>query len=149
METFIKKHTLKDYRRLPEGAPYQLIDGELVMSPAPKTKHQIISGRINRKLDLTAQGKGLVLYAPVDVYLDEENVYQPDILFLSNAKMSRLKEDGIYGAPNMVIEILSPSTAYYDLKTKFQVYQKAGVAEYWIVDPELQTIELFVNTGQG
>jgi Uma2 family endonuclease len=146
-----EKHTIKDYKLLPEGAPYQLIEGELVMTPSPTTLHQIIAGNINEKIRafVKAKGAGLVLFAPIDIYLDDENVFQPDIVFISKQKRDIIKDDGIQGAPDMVIEILSPSTAYYDLKKKYKIYEKFGVKEYWIVDPEMKGVELFSLTEQG
>lgn len=146
-----EKHTIKDYKLLPEGAPYQLIDGELVMTPSPTTFHQIISGNINEKLRafVKKRGAGLVLFAPIDIYLDNENAYQPDLVFVSKQRRDIIKDDGIHGVPDMVIEILSPSTAYYDIKKKYKMYEKSGVKEYWIVDPEMKSVELFTRAEQG
>jgi len=146
-----EKHTIKDYKLLPEGAPYQLIEGELVMVPAPNTFHQAISLNIIKKLSPYVDKKmaGILLYSPVDIYLNEENVYQPDIIFISRERKDIVKDDGIHGAPDMVIEILSPSTAYYDMKKKFKIYEKFGVKEYWIVDPEMKNVELFSLSEQG
>ncbi|HLC15383.1 MAG TPA: Uma2 family endonuclease [Thermodesulfovibrionia bacterium] len=145
IETLTQKHTIEDYQRLAEGAPYQLIDGELIMSPAPKPKHQRILMRIIEKLIPLSKGRGDLFVAPVDVYFDDEDAFQPDIIFISNQKKHIIKDDGIYGAPDLVIEILSKSTAYYDLNKKFKVYEKYGVNEYWIIDPDAQTIELYRN----
>ncbi len=139
------KATVKDYKKLPEGSPYQLIEGELVMSPAPKPIHQIVSGNLFEALRKFLKDKGILLYAPVDVYLDEENAFQPDLLFISEERKDILKEDGVYGAPDLVVEILSPSTAYYDLRKKKEVYGRTGVKEYWIVDPEMKSVEVYVN----
>jgi Uma2 family endonuclease len=146
-----EKHNIKDYKLLPEGAPYQLIDGELVMTPAPTTFHQIISGRIFIKMTafVKEKGAGLVLYAPVDIYLDDENAFQPDLVFVSKQRRDIVKDDGIHGAPDTVIEILSPATAYYDMKKKYKIYEKFGVKEYWIVDPEMKNVELFSLSEQG
>ena len=146
-----EKHTIKDYKLLPEGAPYQLIEGELVMTPSPTTSHQIISGNLNEKIRVFVKEKsaGLLLYAPIDIYLDDENVFQPDIIFISKQRQELVKDDGIHGAPDLAVEILSPSTAYYDIKKKYKIYEKSGVKEYWIVDPEMKTVELFSLTEQG
>jgi Uma2 family endonuclease len=142
-----KRLTIDYYKILPEGAPYQLIEGELVMTPAPNTRHQIILGRLFRGLsDLVEQRKaGIVLLSPIDVYLDDENAYQPDIVFISKDRQDIIQEDGIYGAPDLVIEILSPSTARYDIREKFRIYEKYGVKEYWIVDPEISSIEIYTK----
>ncbi len=142
-----KVHTIKDYRLLPEGAPYQLIEGELIMTPAPSPKHQIISGNLFKSTSkfVDEKGIGIVLYSPIDVYLGEDNAYQPDIVFISKERKEIVKEDGIYGAPDLVVEILSPSTAYYDMRKKFRIYEKHSVKEYWIVDPEMRSIEIYDN----
>jgi len=117
-----KSHNIKDYKLLPEGAPYQLIEGELVMTPAPNPRHQIISANLFKTISkyVDEREEGIVLYSPIDIYLDNENVYQPDIVFIPKQRREIIKDDGIYGAPDLVVEILSPSTAYYDLRKKIQ-----------------------------
>ncbi len=142
-----KRVTVNYYKLLPEGAPYQLIEGELVMTPSPNPRHQIILGRLFIALSTFVEKKksGIVFVSPIDVYLDEENAFQPDIIFISNEKKGIIKKDGIYGSPDLVIEILSPSTAHYDLREKFKVYERYGVQEYWIVDPEANVIEIYLN----
>ncbi len=140
-----KKYNIKDYKLLPEGAPYQLIEGELIMTPAPNPRHQIISGNIFEKIRHLTKGLGITFYSPIDVYFGEENAYQPDIVFIKKERQEIIKDDGIYGSPDLVIEILSLSTAYYDIKKKFKVYEKFGVQEYWIVDPETNSVEIYSN----
>lgn len=146
-----KTRTIKDYKSLPEGAPYQLIEGELIMTLAPNPLHQMFSGNLFKKISrfVDEKGLGIVLYSPVDVYLDSENVYQPDIVFISKEQQGIIKDDGIHGAPGMIIEILSPSTAYYDMKKKYKVYERSAVKEYWIVDPEMKGIEVFSLKAEG
>ncbi len=146
-----KTHNIKDYKLLPEGAPYQLIEGELIMTPAPNPLHQMISGNLVEKIRKFSKEKnaGIVLFSPVDVYLGEENAYQPDIIFISKKRVEIIKKDGIYGTPDLVIEILSPSTAYYDIKKKYSVYERYGVKEYWIVDPEMKGVEIFLLKTEG
>lgn len=144
-----KRLSVNYYKLLPEGAPYQLIEGELVMTPAPNPGHQMILGNIVEKIRHFAKGKGIAIFSPVDVYLDDENAFQPDLIFIPNERMEIIKKDGIYGAPELVIEILSPSTAHYDLKEKFRVYERTGVREYWIVDPDMRTIEVYLNEAEG
>lgn len=141
------KKTYKDYEQLPEGAPYQLIGGELVMTPSPVPYHQLISWRIGFELGKFNESKkqGTILYAPMDVYLSETETYQPDIIFISNERTNIIGEKKIEAAPDLVIEILSESTAYYDLRLKKRVYEKSGVKEYWIVDPMEKTIEVYEN----
>lgn len=144
-----KGYTYEDYAKLPEGAPYQLIGGELVMVPAPIPYHQYVSGNIYdairefvKKNDL-----GQVYYLPIDVYFEEVETYQPDIIFISTERLNIIGEKRIEGAPDLVVEILSPASAYYDLRKKFRVYEKYGVKEYWIVDPEEKFIEIYQNEG--
>lgn len=146
-----ERHTIKEYKLLPENAPYQLIEGEFVMTPAPSPFHQIISANLFKAIAKFVDGKaaGIALYSPLDVYLGDENALQPDIVFISKQRQDIIENDGIHGAPDMVIEILSPSTAYYDIRKKFRIYEKAGVKEYWIVDPEMKSVELFSLTEQG
>ena len=83
---------------------------------------------------------GKVLAAPIDVYFDGDNAFQPDILFIANENFSLIERDGIHGAPDLVIEILSPSNAYHHFTTKFHIYEKYGVKEYFIVDPEIKEV---------
>lgn len=146
-----KRHDIRDYKLLPEGAPYQLIEGELIMTPAPNPRHQIISGNIFKSLSrfIDEKHKGMALFSPIDVYLGQENAYQPDLVFISKQRQEIIKEDGIYGAPDLIVEILSPSTAYYDLKKKYKAYESHGVKEYWIVDPEIKGIEIFSLKTEG
>lgn len=140
-------YTYADYALLPEGAPYQLIGGKLVMTPAPTTFHQVVSMRLeNAMVNFVRQHHlGLVLYAPVDVYLEETETYQPDIIFMARERLAIVERNRINGAPDLVVEILSPSTAYYDLKKKARTYAAHGVREYWIVDPEEKNIEVYTG----
>jgi len=138
-------YTYADYALLPEGAPYQLIGGKLVMTPAPNTYHQIISIRLELKFAnfVNEKNLGLVLDAPIDVYFGEKETYQPDIIFIAQDRFHVIEPARINGAPDMVVEILSPSTGYYDLKKKARTYARYGVKEYWIVDPEDKSIEVY------
>src|SRR5665647_1431603 len=132
----LKKH-VSDFKLLEEGEFCQLILGELIMTPAPSYKHQKVSALIFMQLYsfLQKHNSGDALYAPVDVFFDDENVFEPDILFVSKERAEIIKDDGIHGAPDLVIEILSVTSGYHDTKTKKRVYEKYGVKEYWIVDP--------------
>lgn len=140
-----KTYTYEDYRKLPEGAPYQLIGGMLIMTPAPSTYHQIISMKLGVKLAgfVMERDLGLLLFAPVDVYFEESETYQPDLVFIARERVAIIDPDKISGAPDLVVEILSPGTAYYDLRKKFKIYEKHGVKEYWIIDPEEQCVEIY------
>lgn len=139
-------YTYEDYRKLPEGAPYQLIGGKLVMTPAPSPYHQIVAANLGFLLmeHCRKNNLGLVLFAPVDVYLEETEAYQPDIIFIARERGDIIQREKISGAPDLVVEILSLYSAYYDLRKKFRAYEKHGVKEYWIVDPEEESIEVFV-----
>jgi len=145
----LEKKTVADYEALPEGSPYQLVEGELVMSPAPAPDHQVISGNIYLLPRMAVRGKGVVLYSPLDVYFDLENAYQPDIVVILKGSKARITRKGVYGPPDVVVEILSPSTAYYDLTQKKDVYERSGVREYWLVDPLRRTFEVYLNTEEG
>ncbi len=140
-------YTYDDYAKLPEGAPYQLIGGQLIMTPSPMPYHQEVLRKLGFKILVFLEKKDLghLYYAPLDVYFTDSNVYQPDIIFIQKEREEIIGDTKIEGAPDMVIEILSPSTAYYDLRNKFRIYEQCVVAEYWIVDPGLKRIEVFEN----
>jgi Uncharacterized protein conserved in cyanobacteria len=146
--SLLTKKTIKDYMELPEGTPYQLIEGELIMSPAPGYSHQNTLGNLFIILRTRLKNAQVIL-SPIDVYLDEENAYQPDIVVVLKDSKARVEEKGIFGAPDVVVEILSPSTAYYDLTEKKDVYERVGVKEYWIVDPKRKTFEIYSNSEEG
>ena len=141
-----KVYTYKDYLALPDDRQqYQILEGELVMTPAPFVSHQRISRRLFLQLNQFVERNklGEVFYSPFDIVLSNTNVLQPDILFLSNEHKELLTEKNIQGAPDLVVEIISPSTAYYDLFDKKEIYQKFGVKEYWLVDPKKEWIEIY------
>jgi Uma2 family endonuclease len=138
--------TAKLYRKLPEGPPYyQLIEGKLIMSPSPDFYHQTLSGRLYLELGLYLKQypKGVVLYAPSDVFLDEINVFQPDLYYVSNRRRRVIAKGGVEGAPDLVVEILSPSTTRQDRVEKRRVYAQGGVKEMWIIDPKGRHIEIY------
>ena len=140
-----KRYTYEDYLKTPEGERYELIEGDLVMTPSPVTKHQRLSRHIAFAIDkfVTDHKLGEIFIAPYDVCLDDENVVQPDILFVSKERAGIVGEKNIQGAPDMVIEILSESTAYRDLVQKKRLYARFGVREYWIVDPGEEFVEIY------
>ena len=143
-----KVFTYQDYLDLPEDShQHQVINGELVMTPAPYTIHQKTSRRIIEEfIDfLKTNSVGEVLYAPVDVVINETNVFQPDILFVSDENSKIITQKNVTGPPDLVIEILSPSTGYYDLTEKKEIYAEFGVKEYWIVDPKKKWVEIYIN----
>lgn len=139
-------HTVEDYRATPEGSRYQLVEGDLIhMSPAPNLFHQGIVWNLSQLLGryIALHPMGKVLLAPCDVYLSEHDVVQPDVLFVASANLGILADDGIHGAPDLVIEVLSPATAQLDKKTKRQIYARTGVKEMWLVDPLLLQIQRY------
>ncbi|GBD97708.1 hypothetical protein BMS3Abin06_02609 [bacterium BMS3Abin06] len=141
-----KKYTYKDYLKTPEDERHELIGGELLMTPSPVPRHQRISRKIEFVLEkfVTENDLGEVFYAPCDVYLDDENVVQPDIMFISKERLNIIGEKNIQGAPELVIEIISESTAYRDFVQKKKLYAISRVKEYWIVIPEEESIEVYV-----
>ena len=146
-----KKKTVQDYLQLPEGSSYQLLNGELIMPPASSREHQKTSGIIFRLMaNLCFEKKlGEVYYSPFDVYLDNENVVQPDICFFSNERLSVLSDRGAEAAPDLIIEILSRFNAYFDLRYKLDLYEKFHVKEYFIVDPADNTVIAYrLNNGK-
>lgn len=141
-----RKYTSEDYLKTPDDERYELIEGELLMTPSPIPRHQRISGRLDFELRkfVTENDLGEVFYAPCDVFLDNENVVQPDILFISKDRLNIIGKKNIEGAPDIVIEIISENTAYRDLVQKKRVYAKFGVKEYWIVVPGEELIEVYI-----
>jgi Uma2 family endonuclease len=139
--------TYEDWLCLPsDGRRYEVLNGELYMTPPPTTQHQRSSFRLAVKMDnfVREHNLGEVLPAPCGVRLPNQSVpVQPDILFVRNERREIIGEDYIEGAPDLVVEILSPSNWLYDRREKFQAYQEASVPEYWIVDYRAHTIEVF------
>ena len=141
------RFTYEDYCQLPDDKRYELIDGEFYeMAPAPIPAHQRILLRTARLLaDWVDQfGMGEVLVAPLDVILSENDTYQPDIVFVVEARRSIITHRACEGAPDSVVEILSPSTSRRDLGIKRERYALFGVREYWIVDPAARSLEILV-----
>ena len=140
-----KLYTVDDYLARPDEYPrYELLEGEMVEMVSPTTRHQRILQRLFRVLDqhCATHGLGEVFVAPLDVILSRNVVVQPDILFISKARQAELIGERITGAPDLVIEILSPATSARDFNQKRKLYARHGVKEYWIVDPDDETIEV-------
>ena len=142
-----QKLTYSDYAVVEDGFRYELINGELLMAPAPSTFHQeshyylmiILSDFIRRN------NLGRIYYAPTDVILDEFNTVQPDILFISKENLSKIKRNAIYGAPDFVVEIISPYSIHRDRYLKKELYELHGVKEFWLLDIENKSVEVFNN----
>ena len=137
LPTTHRRMTAAEYFEMPEGPPYfQLVHGELFMSPSPVIRHQKVLGKIHRLIGnlLDDHPLGEAILAPSDVQLGQGDVYQPDLYYVSRERLGILDKQGAKGAPDLVVEILSPSTARLDRDMKRTVYQSAGVREIWFVD---------------
>lgn len=135
--------TYDDLLQMPDdGKRYEIIDGELYVSPSPIPKHQELLGRLHviMSLFVAEHGQGKVYVAPLDVRLAEHDVVEPDMLFISTERIGIIGETMITGAPDLVIEVLLPSTRARDESLKADLYARAGVQEYWLVDPQAQTL---------
>ena len=150
-QTYIKppRTLLEVYQMLPEGTMAQLINNQIIMSPAPSDKHQEVLDIVYRRLGdfVETNQLGKTRTSPYDVYLDRKNAYQPDIIFIANENLHRIKENGLHGAPDLVIEILSPATWRMDKEDKKDEYERSGVKEYWMIDPADKTTEGFRLVG--
>lgn len=146
------KFTYEDYLLFPDdGRRHELIDGEHYMTPAPSIKHQQISMNLSNALSnyLATYRIGRVYAAPCDVVLSDTDVVQPDLLVVLSAKASIITGQNVRGAPDLIIEILSETTRKTDEIIKRKLYERYGVQEYWIVDPELETVKVYRMTPQG
>jgi len=145
------RYTYADYQQLPEGAPYELIHGHLVMSPSPSVKHQRLVLDLCCLLDkyVEDQSEGEVVPGPLDARLADDTVVQPDVLYVSPDHADRIGEQEIDGAPDLVMEVISPSTSHRDVFDKKRLYETHGVPEYWIVDPDSETVEVHTLTGEA
>ncbi len=138
------KYTRADYMRLPEGFPAELIDGMLVKEPSPTGWHQELGTRLVTRL---RERIGPALPSPIDVFIDDYNVLQPDVAVLPEGTIVR-PEMAQIPIPVFVVEVLSPSTARRDRVTKTNIYLRAGVKEVWLVDPETETVEIVTASGR-
>ena len=141
----VLKFTYEDYRTTPEDKRYELLDGDLLMTPAPNLKHQEVQFELGIQLGrfIKERALGKFFFAPCDVVLSDHDVVQPDLLFVSREREHLLSGgDAVRGAPDLVVEILSPATAGRDRGYKHALYARYGVAEYWLVDPADETIAI-------
>ena len=129
---------LEVYKSLPEGTRIQLIEDNLVMSPAPLDRHQRVLVELCMLIRTFVKEHelGEVRIAPYDVYLDAKNAFQPDLVFIAKENVHLIQEDGLHVTPDLVLEVLSPSNLNYDMTSKKDVYERNGVKEYWMVDPK-------------
>jgi Uma2 family endonuclease len=147
------KLTYEDYKSLAESETqhFELLEGELIMVPAPSFDHQYISSRLEFELTKFVQENdlGIICHAPLDVVLSNTVVLQPDIVFISKARYKIIHSEEVRGAPDLVVEILSPTTGLRDRTLKKTLYARHGVTEYWLVDLKGETIEVFKLTARG
>ena len=143
------KLTYQDYLSMDGDERYELIDGELIMVGAPNEAHQTASVFLVSRMFMFADDRelGKVLHAPYDVILSDTDVVQPDILFVSNERAHIRTPANIRGAPDLVVEILSPSSTSRDWRDKFELYSKHGVKEYWIIDTSNRVVWLALRRG--
>lgn len=143
--------TYEDYCKIDDGQRYELIGGKLYVVPSPGVPHQYVSLRLSWRLAEYVEKNelGTILTAPIDVYLTTHDVIQPDVLFISRERADIITEANIQGAPDLVIEILSPSTSSRDRTIKKDLYARHGVKELWIIHPLVQTIEVYQAGPEG
>lgn len=143
------RFTWQDYLAWPDSERWEIIDGvAYAMSPAPSTKHQRVAGRLHALFDRLLSGKGCTPFiAPTDVKLSEQDIVQPDILVVCDP--AKITPSHIEGAPDVVVEILSPHTSTKDLREKKALYERAGVREYVVVDPLEHYAIRFLNNADG
>jgi len=147
----IPKLTYEQFRELPsDGKRYELLHGEVHVTPAPTTKHQFILRNLTGSLlrYLNTHPLGELAFAPLDVRLGEDTALQPDLIFVPNSRAEIIREDLIVGAPDLVVEILSASTAAHDRATKLPIYADAGVPEVWLIDSQAKTVEVLKLQGK-
>lgn len=136
-----------DYMSLPDEPHCELLYGRFYLSPSPSPLHQYVVFALARVLEeIAARSGGIAFLAPLDVFLADHSVPQPDVIYISRSRRSILDER-IEGAPDLLVEVLSPGTARRDRLQKLNLYLESGVREYWLVDPVARQIEFLVNEG--
>ena len=146
-----RKFTYEDYRNTPDGIRYELHEGELIEMPSPKEIHQrlvLLLGSLFLTF-VSPKNLGKAYIAPFDVVLSDTIVVQPDVMFVSNERSHIITEDNIRGAPDLVVEIPSPSNARNDTEVKRKFYERHGVKEYWIFDPYARNITVLLLGENG
>jgi Uma2 family endonuclease len=147
------KLTYEDFLLFPDdGQRHELIDGEHYVTPSPNTKHQRVSGNLHLLIGswLEIHQVGRVFYAPYDVVFSNFDVVEPDLLYLSIERMAEVvTPQHVRGAPEIVIEIVSPGTRKRDETIKKRLYERSGVSEYWVIDPELDVVRVYRRGEEG
>lgn len=145
------KLTVEDYMATSDDERWELLDGELIMPPAPGTRHQRIQVNVGVRLAQFVEetGFGQVYFAPTDVVLSDTDVVQPDLLFIASERLNIVTPANIQGAPDLVVEILSPATADRDRGYKSELYARHGVKEYWMLGTDPDTVTVLLLQGSG
>jgi Uma2 family endonuclease len=142
--------TVEDYYQLPEDEHlYELVNGKLELRPSPSTTHQRISHQMERVISDSCEEEYIILDAPVDVILLNDEIRQPDILMIHRSREQIIEEHAVVGPPDLVVVIISPNSAKRDRIMKKESYARFGVPEYWIADPANLTIEQYVLVEEG
>jgi Uma2 family endonuclease len=145
-----RKLTYEDYMLSPDdGQRHEILDGEHYVTPSPFFRHQLISSRLHLRLGSLVEERkmGVVLSAPMDVVLSDHDIAQPDLLFISNERAGIITQRNIQGAPDLVIEILSDRTRRRDEGIKLECYDRCGVSEYWMFNPNRKTAKVYRRQG--
>ena len=142
--------TYDDFLHFPDdGQRHELIDGEHYVTPSPNLRHQRISGKLHLAIAvyLKAHATGEVFYAPLDVVVSEFDVVEPDLLYVSHERAAVLVPQHVRGVPDLVVEIASKGTRKRDETIKRALYERGGVIEYWVVDPEIDVVRMYRREG--
>lgn len=136
------KITYQDYLQLPEDQRYEVLEGDLRMVPAPGSLHQLVVENLYFMARKCMGQRGRVCIAPRDVILDEETVVQPDLFIILRERLGIIAPEGVRSAPDLVVEVVSPTSGTRDRGVKRRLYARYGVPEYWIIDPQERTVEV-------
>jgi len=144
LNNLAKRWTYEDYSKLDDDKRYEIIDGTLIMAPSPTDQHQDWASELHLLLAPFVKNRqiGRLFIAPFDVVLDDENTVQPDLVFVLSSKAGIIRSRGIFGAPDLLIEIVSPSSVRKDRYEKKALYARFGVREFWLADPGNHAIEV-------
>ena len=149
MVSEIKQISVSEFRQMEfdenDESYYELINGYIMKKSAPRPEHQRISMKLSRAIAnyLFDNRIGEIFAAPIDVFLDKINAVQPDLIFIASANQEKITTDGIIGIPDLVIEIISPTSVIRDRVDKKNLYERLNIQEYWIIDPQYQDVEIY------
>ena len=149
MVSEIKQISVSEFRQMEfdenDESYYELINGYVMKKSAPRPEHQSISMYLSIQLGIHIKNRqlGKLFAAPIDVFLDRINAVQPDLVFIASANQEKITTDGIMGIPDLVIEIISPTSVIRDRVDKKNLYERLNIQEYWIIDPQYQDVEIY------